>query len=1367
MTQNENNSNKYSLNKYSKNRRKSSSRNSFFNFYSQDLQGSSSKNNFIHRNNNKNSNDLIDNNSNQNNNKEENNINKTHKVSSIFSVQNIENDENNQEDEEDEFTIRQRITRFFDTNNRLYIAKITTSTAANLTFIFYVVCTYVNRYFYYLNYIDYGVCTLFILEHIINILLAHHFLVYITSLDSIIQFLVEIPPFFSPLCKNYYLDSFYRFINVTRIIRLIKGYMFVETLYGGEKNVKKQIFNIIIILLGVVFIFGGIIQMLDLGEVEKRLKVTNEVFNRHNLKLRRQFHHYFYFTIVSLTTVGYGEIIPYSVPGQLMITLLVVVILVVIPDQTSELINLSNAQTIYERKKYISSPDIPFVLLLGNIDLEILKSFCKEYFKSQSGNNIFRHLVLLINKFPDKNFEKFLNEDQNSKFIFYLQGDPMDENNLLRVDLLNAKSCIIFTDKNSIDPYSGDHQSLLLAIYVKKFFYHSTIEKYLSENKIQYSTYMQTSETQLRMINNIFRNNIFRICLQLNRQESCNYYYSTLQRSYRKNMIPDQLLVIESLKMNLLSKSCVTPGIIALISNLVIYSSQEITQIKNEAEWLREYLDGQKNEIFKFTIENELLFYTFQRLALEIFNKFNAILIAFEIKYKGGSIVKLHPQSSDTINEIIEKAIKKKFKKNNKNNFNENSINNNDPSDKNVFNNEDEISSFIIDEEEKQNNMYSGDENNETVLENLRNIRDKIKVSIYYIGADRDISDEIQKLDMPRCNLLCKTKTIEKKSTRNITTFLKTKSNFKKQKLKRLLTKSSIYFDDGNDSCTEVETNNEEEEQQAMRYLVDIGGVEGILDQDELNERYYTVDNTEKTYLYTNEIMRQGIKDRNDIRDHIIICGMHYEIIHFILPLRSRYIPEKLLKWIVILAPTLPQDIHDAISKFPKVIFIQGDPLHPENLYRANINKAAIAVILATKHTLNSNFKDSLDYNEILGKVKTNSHENNKDEKIDNEMMDAKTLFIYKSIKKINNSILIITELLKTGNIEFLLSSRNLKTLYKQNDLYNSLRNIKESGDLSQIVQSGNNNENEVLFYEHTPIYAAGEVYLPSLVDKITGEMFYNTYLLTIIDLLLIGEKPPVKKVDKRLEEMLDLKGACLFLIPCESRNESFMDMFKRLLTKNNMIAVALYRKNVIENFYYVYTNPKKTTLIRDTDLVFVLASTENIIDIYEKSLAGINNPIILNTKTNYEKNQSNNLNKIQQSVEQNERVNTKGDITKRTETFNVKESKKKVIELTDDKNQNEAIIRKGIRKLTEKLGINGTVGRRGSVAKSRIKSEDKNYKGKYVEIDSLQKRIDKAMGALKNVNDDCKGIQKDIDKYVKEEICNEFVVYLNKGNKK
>ena len=116
----------------------------------------------------------------------------------------------------------------------------------------------------------------------------------------------------------------------------------------------------------------------------------------------------------------------------------------------------------------------------------------------------------------------------------------------------------------------------------------------------------------------------------------------------------------------------------------------------------------------------------------------------------------------------------------------------------------------------------------------------------------------------------------------------------------------------------------------------------------------------------------------------------------------------------------------------------------------------------------------------------------------------------------------------------------------------------------SKINDENEENYKEYLLYELTPVFAAGEVYIPSIIDKITAQIFYNSNILSILNLLLIGEKPSEKISDKKLEQMIDLKGTNLFLIPCEPRNdESFNDMFIRLLNKYNMISIALYRKNI------------------------------------------------------------------------------------------------------------------------------------------------------------------------------------------------------------
>ena len=58
---------------------------------------------------------------------------------------------------------------------------------------------------------------------------------------------------------------------------------------------------------------------------------------------------------------------------------------------------------------------------------------------------------------------------------------------------------------------------------------------------------------------------------------------------------------------------------------------------------------------------------------------------------------------------------------------------------------------------------------------------------------------------------------------------------------------------------------------------------------------------------------------------------------------------------------------------------------------------------------------------EIIGKENDENNGESEGEdnnnKMDEEMIDSKALFIYKSIKKLNNSIQIITELLRTNDI--------------------------------------------------------------------------------------------------------------------------------------------------------------------------------------------------------------------------------------------------------------------------------------------------------------------------------------------------------------
>lgn len=83
------------------------------------------------------------------------------------------------------------------------------------------------------------------------------------------------------------------------------------------------------------------------------------------------------------------------------------------------------------------------------------------------------------------------------------------------------------------------------------------------------------------------------------------------------------------------------------------------------------------------------------------------------------------------------------------------------------------------------------------------------------------------------------------------------------------------------------------------------------------------------------------------LKNHIVVCGIHSSIMHFILPLRAKYLKSQ-QQDIVIITPiqTIPSYIWDTISKFPRIFLVNGSPLLVEVLRRAQIHKADKAVIL-------------------------------------------------------------------------------------------------------------------------------------------------------------------------------------------------------------------------------------------------------------------------------------------------------------------------------------------------------------------------------------------------------------------------------------
>ena len=104
---------------------------------------------------------------------------------------------------------------------------------------------------------------------------------------------------------------------------------------------------------------------------------------------------------------------------------------------------------------------------------------------------------------------------------------------------------------------------------------------------------------------------------------------------------------------------------------------------------------------------------------------------------------------------------------------------------------------------------------------------------------------------------------------------------------------------------------------------------------------------------------------------------------------------------------------------------VNGSPLKQDTLYNANINYADKVVILGHDSTLDSDVAD--------------------------EMLDAESIYIYQAVRKVNKDVQILTELVYSENIEFLLQQ------------YPPNRD-----------------------YKYSNLYAAGEVYISAIIDSLT-----------------------------------------------------------------------------------------------------------------------------------------------------------------------------------------------------------------------------------------------------------------------------------------
>ncbi|MGB5203750.1 ion transporter [Eudoraea sp.] len=168
-----------------------------------------------------------------------------------------------------------------------------------------------TKYHSFLNISEWAVTILFTLEYILRLICIKKPTKYVFSFFGIIDLLSTIPKYLSYFIGGSQYITAFRALRLLRVFRILKLVRFVgesNNLMRALRASKTKIF---------VFVFFVLVISILLGTIMYLVEGPEHGFN--------SIPHSVYWTIVTLTTVGYGDISPETGLGQIIATFIMII----------------------------------------------------------------------------------------------------------------------------------------------------------------------------------------------------------------------------------------------------------------------------------------------------------------------------------------------------------------------------------------------------------------------------------------------------------------------------------------------------------------------------------------------------------------------------------------------------------------------------------------------------------------------------------------------------------------------------------------------------------------------------------------------------------------------------------------------------------------------------------------------------------------------------------------------------------------------------------------------------------------------------------------------------------------------------------
>jgi len=320
----------------------------------------------------------------------------------------------------------------------------------------YVSSSYTNGFQKSLGALEVALGIIFGLDYLLRF--------YLISLDStLLGFVFRV----DSLADLYSIPSliasgiaFVSYINFNYLRALNLYYAFVKLYYPGGHDPETQkpkqvsalrpfVFCWILYLFVIIFVSACTVYSLEMmGEIDD-WHITNtagaplwNVFNS------------VYFVVVTISTVGYGDITPTTYPARVATILLIFFVAVYFGSKLSTLIEVMQEQKLGSGE-YIKRRGTRHIIVVGRHKFGDFEHFCAAFYSSPL--NATTHIVILARYLPwsEEDFS-FLQMSKRRDYVHFLRGSAAEVRDLHRAKLADASGVFAFLAGGSSDRFAED-----------------------------------------------------------------------------------------------------------------------------------------------------------------------------------------------------------------------------------------------------------------------------------------------------------------------------------------------------------------------------------------------------------------------------------------------------------------------------------------------------------------------------------------------------------------------------------------------------------------------------------------------------------------------------------------------------------------------------------------------------------------------------------------------------------------------------------------------------------------------------------------------------------------------------------------------